>query len=90
MVIKLKLKVEKPIRSRAAGGSISVKKLRNKEVRRQFQARLMSRYNVARQMVGKDIEVAWAELKEGILRSAVEVCGESWVRSERRRTACTQ
>ena len=29
---------------------------------------------MARQMVGKDIEVALAELKEGILRSAVEVC----------------
>ena len=87
MVIKLKVKVEKPIRSRAAGGSVRVKKLRNKEVRRQFQARLMSRYNVARQMVGKDIEVAWAELKKGMLRSAVEVCGESRVRREIRRTA---
>ena len=88
MVIKLKVKVEKPIRSRVAGGSIRVKRLRNKEVRRQFQTRLMSRYNVARQMVGKDIEAAWAELKEGILRSAVEVCGEARVRRERRRTAC--
>ena len=47
----------------------------------------MSRYNVARQMVGKDIEVAWAELKEGILRSDVEVCGESRIRGERCRTA---
>ena len=33
--------------------------------------------------MGKDIEVAWAELKEGILRSAVEVCGESKVIGER-------
>ena len=40
-----------------------------------------SRDNVARQMVGKNTEVAWAELKEGILRSAVEVCRESRVRS---------
>ena len=87
MVITLKVKVEKPIRSRVAGGSIRVKRLRNKEVRWQFQTRLMSRYNVARQMVGKDVEAAWAELKEGILRSAVEVCGETRVRRERRRTA---
>ena len=43
--------------------------------------------NMVRQMVGKDIEVAWEELKEGILRSAVEVCGESRARRERRRTA---
>ena len=42
---------------------------------------------MVRQTVGKDIEVAWEELKEGILRSAVEVCGESRVRRERRRTA---
>ena len=47
-----------------------------------------SRDNVARQMVGKDTEVAWAELKVGILRSAVEVCGESRVRSRTRRTVC--
>ena len=59
----------------------------NKEVKWRFQARLISMYNVARQTVGKDIEVAWAELKERILRSAVEVCGESRVRGERRRTA---
>ena len=36
---------------------------------------------------GKDIEVAWTELKEGILWSAVEVCGESRIRGERCRTA---
>ena len=37
---------------------------------------------------GKDTEVAWAELKEGILKSAVEVCRESRVRGKRRcRTA---
>ena len=82
MVIKLKLKVEKPIRSRAAGGSFRAEKLRNKEVRRQFQARLMSRYNVAMQMVGKDIEVTWAELKEGMLRSAEEVCGVKGKKAE--------
>ena len=64
-----------------------VKKLRNKEAKWRFQARLMSRYNVTRRMVGKDIEVAWAELKEEIWRSAVEVCGESRIRGERCRTA---
>ena len=69
-----------PNGSRAGGGSIRVKKLRNKEAKWRFQARLMSRYNVAMQMVGEDIEVVWAELKEGILRSDVEVCGESRVR----------
>ena len=42
---------------------------------------------MVRQAVGKDIEVAWEELKEGILRSADEVCGKSRVRRERRRTA---
>ena len=36
---------------------------------------------------GEGIEVAWEELKEGILRSAVEVCAESRARRERRRTA---
>ena len=51
MVIKLKWKVEKPNGSRTGGGSIRVKKLRNKEVKWRLQARLMSRYNVARQMV---------------------------------------
>ena len=71
MVIKLELKVEKPNRNRTGGASIRVKKLRNREVRWQFQARLRRRYNMARQTVGKDIEVAWEELKEGILRSAV-------------------
>ena len=60
MVIKLKWKVEEPNGSRTGGGSIRVKKLRNKEVKWQFQARLMSRYNVAMQMVGEDIEVVWA------------------------------
>ena len=64
-----------------------MKKLRNKEAKWWFQARLRSRYNVAMQMVGEDIEVVWAELKEGILRSDVEVCGESRVRGEKRRTA---
>ena len=44
-------------------------KLRNREVRWQFQASLRSRYNMVRQTVGKDMEVAWEELKEGILRS---------------------
>ena len=39
MVIKLELKVEKPNRNRTGGGSIRVKKLRNREVRWQFQAR---------------------------------------------------
>ena len=52
-----------------------MKKLRNRESRWQFQARLRSRYNMVRQTVGKDIEVAWKELKEGILRSAIEVRG---------------
>ena len=42
---------------------------------------------MVRQTVGKDIEVAWEELKEGIRRSAVEVCGESRARRERHRTA---
>ena len=62
--------------------------MKNKEVKWQFQTRLMSRYVQCGQANGgKDIEVAWAELKEGILRSAAEVCGESRVRGERRRTA---
>ena len=87
IVIKLELKVEKPKRTRTDGGSIKVKKLRNREARWQFQARLRRRYNMVRQTVGKDIEVAWEELKEGILRSAAEVCGESRARRERRRTA---
>ena len=69
------------------GGCIRVKKLRNREARWRFQARLRTRYNMVRQTVGKDIEVAWEELKEGILRSAVEVCGESRARRERHRTA---
>ena len=76
-----------PNGSRAGGSSIRVKKLRNKEAKWRFQARLMSRYNVAMQMVGEDIQVVWAELKEGILRSDAEVCGEPRVRGERRRTA---
>ena len=89
VVIKLELKVEKPKRTRADAGSIGVKKLRNREARWQFQARLRSRYtyNMVRQTVGKDVEVAWEELKEGILRSAVEVCGGSRARRKRRRTA---
>ena len=87
MVIKLELKVEKPNRTRTGGGSITVKKLRNREARWQFQARLRSGYNMVRQTVGKDIEVAWEELKEGILRSADEVCGNLRVKRERRRTA---
>ena len=87
MVIKLELKVEKPKRTRTDGGCIRVKKLRNREARWQFQARLRTSYNMVRQTEGKDIEVAWEELKEGILRSAVEVCGESRARRERCRTA---
>ena len=87
MVIKLELKVEKPNRTRTGGGSIRVKKLRNREARWQFQAWLRRRYSLVRQMVGKDIGVAWEELKEGILRSADEVCEKSRVRRERCRTA---
>ena len=54
VVIKLELKVEKPKRTRADGGSIGVKKLRNREARWQFQARLRSRYNMVWQTVGKE------------------------------------
>ena len=47
----------------------------------------MSRYNVTRQWwVRMWRYVAWAELNEGIFRSAVEVCEESTVRKERHRT----
>ena len=55
-------------------------------MRWKFEAKLMSRYRTARQIGGQTVEVAWEELKEGILRSAVEVCGMSRKSSGRRRT----
>ena len=87
MIIMLKLKREKPRESRTGSGSIRVKKLRNKDVRWKFEARLRSRYRVDRQIGDQDIEAAWAELKEGNLRSAMEVCGRARTRSERCRSA---
>lgn len=87
MIIMLKLKREKPRESRTGSGSIRVKKLRNKDVRWEFEARLRSRYRVDRQIGDQDIEAAWAELKEGNLRSAMEVCGRARTRSERCRSA---
>ena len=79
MVIKLRMKGEKLRENRIGGGSIRVKKLRNKEVRWEFEARLRRRYsNRMDRKTGEDnVEVVWEELKEGILRSAVEVCGMS-------------
>ena len=38
MVIKLRVKGEKPIENRTGGGSIRVKKFRNKKVRWEFEA----------------------------------------------------
>lgn len=58
MIIMLKLKREKPRESRTGSGSIRVKKLRNKDVRWKFEARLRSRYRVDRQIGDQDIEAA--------------------------------
>lgn len=89
MVIKLKTKGQKPRERKTGGVSIRVEKLKDKEVRWMFEAKLRSKYfnRTARQIGGQTVEVAWNELKEGVLRSAVEVCGMSRKRSGRRRTA---
>ena len=77
MIIKLKMDGKKPSKSRTGSCNTRVRKLRNKEVRCKFEARLRNRYRVNRKPVEDDVEAAWMELKEGILRSAVEVCGVS-------------
>lgn len=68
------------------GGSARVKKLKINEVKWKFEVRLRSRYRAARQIQGQIVEIAWEELKEGILRLAVEVCGMSRKRSRIHRT----
>ena len=57
-----------------------------KEAKWKFKVRLRSRYRAARQIQGQTVEIAWEELKEGILRLAVEVCGMSRKRSRIQRT----
>ena len=66
IVIKLRMKGENII----GGGSIRVKKLKNKAVRWEFEARLRRRYSnrVDKKRGDDNLEAAWAELKEEILR----------------------
>ena len=86
MVIKLKVQGSGP-RETSAVGRIIVRKLMNNATRWRFEARLLGRYRVARHIGSQSIEEAWVEVKEAVLRSAVEVCGVSKVRGKRHRSA---
>ena len=57
---------------------IKIRNLKDDRVRREYQAVIAELYEEARAggcASGKDVELAWKELKEGIVGAATKVCG---------------
>ena len=72
MKIKLKAKRVKKNRQEEGRQQIKLNKLKEEKIRREYQAVIAEMYEEAR---GTDIEVAWKELKDGIVGAAMMVCG---------------
>ena len=72
MKIKLKVKRVKENRQREGSGRQQIKlcKMKDEKVRREYQAVIAELYEGAR---GTDIEMAWKELKDGIVGAAMIV-----------------
>ena len=73
MKIKLKVKRVKENRQREGSGRQQIKlcKMKDEKVRREYQAVIAELYEGAR---GTDIEMAWKELKDGLVGVAMMVC----------------
>ena len=76
MKIKLKVKRVKENRQEEGSGRQQMKlcKLKDEKVKREYQAVIAELYEGAR---GTDIEMAWKELKDGLVGAAMMVCGST-------------
>ena len=78
MKIKLKVRNVKKSRQEWVRQQIKVGKLKDDKVRREYQAVIAELLEEARargRTSGTDVELAWKELKEGIVGAAMKVCG---------------
>ena len=74
MKIKLKVKRVKENRQEEGRQQIKLCKLNDEKVRKEYQAVIAELYEGVR---GTDIEMAWKELKDGIVGAAMMVCGST-------------
>ena len=66
---------------------VKVKKSRQEGVRQQINIHNVKDEKVRRECtLGKDVELAWKELKEGIVGAGMKVCGTTRRRGEAKRT----
>ena len=72
------IKVEQNVR-------IRTDRLKDRGVRLKFAMRLKQKMSIT-EVNEENIEQLWTELKEGILSTAVEVCGVKWYKGQRKRT----
>ena len=80
VLMKIKLKARRVKNSSQVRGrqKIKIRNLKDDRVRREYQAVIAELYEEARAggcASGKDVELAWKELKEGIVGAATKVCG---------------
>ena len=80
VLMKIKLKARRVKNSSQVRGrqKIKIRNLKDDMVRREYQAVIAELYEEARAggcASGKDVELAWKELKEGIVGAATKVCG---------------
>jgi len=80
VLLKIKLKVERRVRGmdRRLRQQIKINKLKEDEVRNKYQVMMGEMYEackVKRYVADGDVEMAWKEMKEGIVGAARMVCG---------------
>ena len=88
MKIKLEVKVKKS-RQEGVKQQINMHNVKDEKVRREYQAAITELFKeaCARECtLGKDVELAWKELKEGIVGAGMKVCGTTRRRGEAKRT----
>ena len=81
VLMKIKLKARRVKNSSQVRGrqKIKIRNLKDDRVRREYQAVIAELYEEARAggcASGKDVELAWKELKEGIVGATTKVCGQ--------------
>ena len=86
VLMKIKLKARRVKNSSQVRGrqKIKIRNLKDDRVRREYQAVIAELYEEARAggcASGKDVELAWKELKEGIVGATTKVCGSMRWRS---------